>query len=933
MGFYIANRIPRGEETVRIPEPEPEPEGLAWGEGGKEAFTEGLIRQSWMLGISPTMTSPIMFKDDPEYDFTEDPANEGYDPHIISKARSATEATYIRGQIDREMNSLEKIQSSSWGTVGEVTGAIVSPEMLVPGATGPRALTKTAALFGGIEAGREVALHQQQVTRTVGESAMNTAMVAGGVLVLGKAAQMLSRGDVEKAVTDVTPPKTPEPMDERALKAVDYETGTAGAMQVKADPEAHRMTGGWLSEALSIGPLARVLNSSSGVAKETAQILVDSPFITKGMQQGETMGASIEALSNTAQGRVATVIDNVQKQYKKQSGLSDEAFEKAVADALSYGGRHTNRFVQDAAQEYKKVLDGLHKEMVDLGMLKVPKDGIKKVVGADGYFPRMYNRDAILKGWAGLQRTLMHMARVQANTAKKSISEAQAQQIANDIMDNMMGGLPLGNQRAARGLGALQERVVDVSDTLLAPYLERNASAVMLRHVQSVTPYIEMKRAFEGTDILEVGKRIREDYQSLINKAPNERARAKLRKEETSVLADIERMKDRVLHNMHRSSLSTRTQSALRGVQAFNAAVQMGGVVLSSIPDLARPLAQYGLVSYMRGFGRYIKGIMTGAGKLNKQQANRMGIALERQLNQKSMEIMDDTMGAPNKFADLLGKLWPSISGFRMYTDVMEGITAQIANDWVLTQAGKLAKGQKLTKTQTEQLARMGLDKPDLIKAWKEAERVGGTESALKFSNTMEWKDSEFAMRYEAAVGSDVRRVIIRPGAGDKPLSMDEPIMRLLFQYMGFLTAATNRMLVAGIQQRDIALAGSVLMGISMGALVASLKEIARGGDPSDWDTARLFREGWDRAGFSGIYNPGLNLAMQPFNEETSKYSQQTAKSMLGGPTLSQMGNAMNLYKAGVEGDTEKAGRTALKMTPLLNSMHFRDIMLRMGEN
>lgn len=933
MGFYLANRIPRGQETQTLPEEAFTPApvtNLDWNEGGQEAFTEGMIRQSWMLGMSPTMSSPIMFKDDDEYQFSEDVANEGYDPHIISQARSQNEAIYIRGQIDREMASLEKIQSSSWGLAGEVTGAIAAVENIIPGATGPRALTKTAALFGGIEVGRETVLHGQQVTRTIEESVTNTAMVAGGTLILGKAAQMLSKSDIESGLH--VKPSTFEPMDEKAINSITNATGTVGAMRVVIDPKDGSMTGGWLAEALSIGPLARILKSSSGVAKETVQLIADNPFITKAMQQGETAGASIEALSNTAQGRIANVIRNVDQQYTKQSGLSKIDFETSVADALSAGGRHTNRFVQDASQEYKKVLDGLYDEMIELKMIKAPKDG-GLPLGAEGYFPRIYNKAAVQQNFATLQRQLMRMVKIEARNANKQVGDAQVQQVASDIMDNMMGGLPLGKSRPSSGLGSLQARVITMSDEMLSPYLEREASKVILNHVQQITPYIEMQKMFDGTDILDIGKLIREDYQKLFSEAKSDPKKLnKLRNEETRVLEDLERIKDRILHNQHKSSLSTATQSAIRGIQAFNAAVQMGGVVLSSIPDIARPLAQYGLTSYVRGIGRVFKDMITGNMALNKVQANRMGIALERQLNQKSMEIMDDTLGAPNKFADWLGKQWPLRSGFLHYTDMMEGITAQIANDWVLTQAGKLARGKTISKTNTEQLARMGLDKADLIKAWGEASRVGGTDSALKFSNTLEWKDAEFAMRYEASVGSDVRRTIIRPGAGDKPLSMDEPVMRLLFQYMGFLTAATNRMVVAGIQQRDLAMAGGLLLGVSMGGMVAGLKEIARGGDPSDWSGDKWLREGWDRSGYSGIYNPGLNLALQPFNEETSKYSQQTAKSLLGGPTISQMGNAMNLYKAGVEGDTEKIGKAAMKMTPLINSMHMRDVMLRLGE-
>jgi len=135
-------------------------------------------------------------------------------------------------------------------------------------------------------------------------------------------------------------------------------------------------------------------------------------------------------------------------------------------------------------------------------------------------------------------------------------------------------------------------------------------------------------------------------------------------------------------------------------------------------------------------------------------------------------------------------------------------------------------------------------------------------------------------------------------------------------------------MVVAGMQQRDMKMVLGVLSGVSLGAMVAMTKEHIKGRDTSDWSAGKLFREGWDRSGYSGVYGVGLNLLLQPFNEDTAKFSQNTAKNLFGGPTTTLMGTAMDVYKGGTELDAETTLKSAVKMTPLLNSMHFRDVFI-----
>ena len=992
MGFYIANPLVGGI-TKKLPEeaytPAPEDTSGDWDEKGQEAFAAGMARQSWMLGMSPSMTSPIMFQDDDDYFALDDTANDGYPAGIISKAGSSQEASAMRVQIDRENADLEKINSSSWGLVGEITGAVLTPENIIPGATGPRALSKTAALFGGIEVARETALHQQQLTRTLKESAVNTALVTGATALLGKAALMYeSRAGVKGTAgikSDVADVAAPDTVN--APRALD-ETGTAGAMQVRLDNDDMSMAGGKLAEWLSIGPDARVLTSSSVKAKQIVSLMSDSSFMTKGGFKGITSGVTVESLSHSASGRIANSIEKVNVLSKK-SGMKNVEFDMAVSDAMEAGGKHSNEFVVKAAKEYEATTSKIYDELVEYEMLpgsyedllrmsKMGADEFEQEVfkavqpkgrtdvplakraaaqmrnkhklgkaeislddfrglprstkpkGADGYLPHVYKKDLILKNHAKIQSELEAMI---LKETKRELNPQELRQIADDIIDNMMGGLPLGVQRATTGIGALSPRVLSLTAEQLAPYMERSASKLMANYVETVTPYLEMKKTFGEYDLLKQAKEVKEEYQQMLTNAKNTKERKAIAAERETVLEDIERIKDRILHNAHKSSLGSTTAKVVRGIQATNAAAMMGNIVIASIPDMARPLAMYGMRSYANGLGRALSSLFSKEGrKALRAQSNRSGVAVERTLNQRAAAIIDDTLETPNAFADSMGKLWPKLSGFQVYTDISESITTQIAMDWVARQGRIVSAGKPISKTKLAQLARMGLDEADLKKI--NSQIADGDHGGLLKFDTLLWKDTEFAQSVESAIGSDVRRAIIRPGTADRPLWMDDALGKLLSQFMGFLVAATNKMLVGGVLQSKASMDAwlGLTAGVFLGGVVAGTREYMRGGDPEKWDNNKWLQEGVDRMGVMGIYNIGLNTALKMGNKETSRYTQQSFGKILGGPTISQMENIGGTVQGLYEGDTDKAVTKGSKLLPFVGVLNFRELMLQAGE-
>jgi len=931
----MAELLPEVEpRRIDIP-PEEEREYTA-----RESFVSGLQRQNWGLGLTgATLGGDFEFTHDPEYKFEDDSLNERYPPETMWKARNDREAALFRHQIDQEQLELKKIHNSSWGLVGEAVGGMTQPNVIAGVMVAPVSIPALIVTEAGLEVGAETLLHDQQRTRTMQESAFNVGFVAAGAGILGGATRLLgSKAEVKEYL---------QPMPE------DLSVGARQAFASTMEDET--MAGGKIVEALAIGPLQRVLRSSSQYARVTAQRLVDSPFFTKGHEKGKTWGVPVEAEVDSAMGRVAATADEVSV-LQKESGLDVESFDVEVGRAMSMDDAHTNQQVADAAVKYReKVVDPILKDAQEVGLLPktkeqllpeleeyrargvdVPEELLKRFDDApenltkfaESYFPRIYRKEAILDDWDNLIDLLSgHFAR-----DLPDYTPDELKRLSMDTMSNMMGGVPT---RLAGKPAALKERVLSLTDEILEPYLEKRATAVMMRHAQGMNPYIAVRKRFGDVSMADQVDRIKEEYLGLIDKAPTEGAKRKLIHQRDRDIHDIEFMRDRVLHRaMEADDPANGMKKAVQAGKAFNISTQLGGVVLSSTPDLARPLMQYGFRSYGKGLAHYFGALFTPKTSMPKAQVKRLGIALERQLNQR-MHDLTDTTEVASKYVNWSNRLWGKLSLFNHWTDAVESIAAHSSMDWTIRQAGNVVSGKRLSRATRAKLANMGFDEDALREVYAEAtSTMGAQDKVLKYANTLEWKNHQLAKKFEAAIGSDVRRVIVRVGAGDKPKFMDSHLWSWILQYQSFGMAATNKMLVAGLQSRDLAMASGLLSGIALGAAASATKAWLRGDDPSKWDADKWVLEGIDRSGLLGIYSPALSVLQYATGEVPSRYLHRGARGAIAGPTAGQIERGFKLGTSLAEGEYEKAAEHAQRMTPFLsNTLHMRQLMQRMAED
>ncbi len=943
--------------------PEPSEELLS---RGREAR---MRRINPFLGFSSNTLSSIDFKLDSSYDPYEDDKDlflgpDALPPGAFTDSRSQQETAFIAHQVRQEQKDLRTIAESGasawWDVIGVGTNPLMWAGMLVPGSVGLPAVVGTEM---ALEAGSELMLHRQQRLRTLKESAVNIGMVGVGTAIVGAAVgyavrrtrpeqeglreyhtgvskaydyQRRADGEIDFTFRDIDEDLLAE-MDPGAIdlvhldEAADVGLTTAPPTAKKppkplnqpraGDFSGERMVGGKVAEKLARGPAARILESSeSGEAKVLAQQMADPSLMTKAHEEGLTWGPAAEARGEAATGRAVATIESM-KPLQKKSGLTPEEFDIQVGRALSNDDLHPNPHVQQAAKKYRtEVLEPVLKQAQEAGVLKKNLT----VRGALSYFPRIYRHDAITEGWDHLKSLLMGM--IQREQPDLPLENIEAGALRT--LEAMLGDAPLRTMADGKP-GALHSRTVDLMDDVLEPYLEKRASAVLMRHIKGMSPYLEMYRHFGKDGYSNAIKRIHDEYLTKIDAAPTQKEKDRLSKQRGKDIKNLDRLHDRVLRRIQNDGLLT--DGAIKAIQwakTGNVLTQLGDIVASSFPDLARPLAQYGVRSYVKGMAYGFKQLGDKS-KYSKAAIQRTGVALERTLNQKILDISDQARGTSSTL-NTANRLWGKFTGFNLWTDFVETLAAHSSMDFTIRQARRVAKGQSLTRANRGILARMGLNEDDLTRIAAETE---GQEGTLLAADTLRWTDPELARTFEAAVGSDVRRTIVRIGVGDRPLNMDNVLMQIIFQYMSFALAATNKMLVAGIQQRDMKFAIGTLAGAFLGSMVGGLKAWTRGEDPTEWSLAEWGAEGVDRSGILGVYRPALSAMQIALGAKPSRYLQRELLSPLGGPSLSTAKRLSSAGAAAIEGDWGKMGENLYYITPYIRSAEsWRRAMLKLGE-
>lgn len=463
-------------------------------------------------------------------------------------------------------------------------------------------------------------------------------------------------------------------------------------------------------------------------------------------------------------------------------------------------------------------------------------------------------------GTRGLYKNRLTQIEKELETAGPSRSV----ELSNE-RDHINWWLEHGNTIAAHG--SLHSRI-PVDNAEVAGFIERDITSVMQLYMNKIAPQVEMASRFGDTRMSHHMDNIVEsslEYADQVSKTDPERA-AKIVKEIEALRGSAQDLRDIVLgFGSLPEDMTALDARAIRLLMSYNVLTTMGRVIFSTFNDAGNLIG----ASITRGIygGKMFEMLMAQAG----ENARGYGIlANEAHAANVMSEIINAT--ASSRFYDVnlntpsgggvLGKVERLIFNEtgRMFflnllapwTDGIKKISAGVASH-SLMQDSIAWKNGTLSAARKADLTKLGITEDIAIRFAQQWELSGkNMVDNVYLPNTARWSDVTAARRFSAAVHAEVNNVVITPGAADKPkVLLSNGYAKIVGQYHGFAMAATNRLLMAGLQSRDARAATAVVSMIT----ISMMMDIIKTPDFSNVSIEeRLFRA-VERSGVLGIFS------------------------------------------------------------------------------
>lgn len=325
-------------------------------------------------------------------------------------------------------------------------------------------------------------------------------------------------------------------------------------------------------------------------------------------------------------------------------------------------------------------------------------------------------------------------------------------------------------------------------------------------------------------------------------------------------------------------------QKASRILRNYNYLRSMGGVFISSLPDIMMGISTAGMSNYARALGKTFKGEWGERGKHRDEMAlllwagetvlgrNRSASVfdIERPYRKSSggslLDKADYSLGQhANYFSQLSTTNW--------WNGMMKGVASVAIQSRILQVAKKKASGRRVSKGDQAFLNFIGIDNRTALDVAKIHETIAdGTDNFMGhkfyFSGSERWvgtingvssgRVAEVQKNFQAAVHTGANSTILTPNAGVLPPEATTWWGRLFGQFRSFMAQSNETIIFSGGQRliaaKDMNQAITVFGLTMMGTLVYSLKEALLGRnaweDLDDEENLRiLLFNGLDRGG------------------------------------------------------------------------------------
>lgn len=493
--------------------------------------------------------------------------------------------------------------------------------------------------------------------------------------------------------------------------------------------------------------------------------------------------------------------------------------------------------------------------------------------------------------------------------------------IVDDIFSQLTGranqGMPSYDMTVA-ARGPLKERTFNIPDHLIEDFLEHDIELIGRRYARVMAADVELTNLDKrlggaGKPTLQSQiDRVRADYLTLreaLNAAEfepkaRERALLDLAKREKSDIEDIGSVRDLLRGQYKVDAQHTNYSRVLRMAGVFNFMRSLGGVVVSSLSDAARPPMVHGMGRYMsEGIAPLVSNLK--AVKLAVEDAKLLGAVTERSLQGRlaTMAELADPYASHSpfeRFMDNATNVFSKMTLLPWWNDMHKSIASVLVQNRLLKNVA--IDYEKLAPAELKYMGFLGIDGHMAERISKQFAEFGDVDGNVHIPGIANWNDEGARRAFAAAVNKDVDSIIVTKSVADVPLFAHTPTGRALLQFKSFALASNQRVLMRGLQEGP----GSFITGMvgmsTLGMLAFYVKQVESNRDlndnPGRWMAEGLDKSGvfqlafevnntWEKLGGPGIY--ALSAAAFPDRAQqapASRYANRDAFGALLGPSF-----------------------------------------------
>lgn len=930
---------------------------------------------------------------DPDFDPFDEENIAGYeldaDAFINVKNRHQAELVKVKLDYDKEQQEILS-KAPTWSAViGGIMANTVDPLMFIPVSKTAQIASRSARTMQGVATGvglgatagisREGILQAAQEKRELDESVSNIlvesafgGMFGGIVGSLANPVKSASKSIMSKALRGeeykISIDETGKPFVARSVGAAE----STGKLEDEGLAYLNENVAKWSQGPEFLrSPTVRGLTSEFETTRSLTNGLFLHNFILNKNIKGQASGVSAEALMRQDEAAFTQLRTSTNNLYFKHTGqgalgstfklkegkLKFDDFNGRVAQALRNENiKFKTPEINEAAVLYRTELDNITKRLQENNVINPELD--LKV--ARNYFSRIYDTKKLLD--EGVRSRFLNTVGdwLQRNDPKtgKTLSEpldkVDADDLALKFYDNIMKEgddfSPINKLSMSKfkGEDALKEDGLLIPDSLLDEFLVNDAQKIAANFYRKSSSILNVQKTLNdlGFDSFgDIEKNLRAEFDSKIRSVSDLTERQRLKERLDTDIRLTEDMYKIMTGNIRRPGQIDKYVETLMQYQYVRL---LGGVTLSSLPELAMQPFRFGLMNTFRdGFLPMIRDFK--ASKLTKDQYKFLDVGLEneqsnllRSLSDPSSALGSNTTEYERMMEKLLGsKLagFSKLSGtvtdtfskaslINYWTAAGRRLSAQIGSADIMRTIDNFAKTGQIDPKKVTEFASIGIDKSMYNSIAEQINKHGIKRNGSWISNIHLWDNKEAQKAFSSAVQRQVESVVIKPSKGDIPIiAQENQLARLMFQFKSFSSGASNKILLSALQRRDATTLNGLFMLAALGSLSGITKDKVAGRE-SDLSPDDIILDGISRSGMTGllagtILDFGRNLA----SDNRDRYAGKFAQGAVIGPSFGMIEDTVKTMQRMTDGEvTDKDAKAALRLLPFNNLFYIQAI-------